>query len=505
MSREPNKPLPPSPRELIVIARPEVGLRVTDKGVESLKYFDVKFLNDLLRNPERSLRPLFRPSKELPKRGDDYGRIKGGVALPDLSVYFRLFAPDEELESLARQLLRQPIIETAYVKPGAVPPVWDTNILEEDGPPLILTHARASVSASGLSQGYLDDPPGGIGARSVWSYYEGGNGTGVKIIDIEGAWRFSHNDLEVNQGGLAGGTQNNVPSWKKHGTAVLGVIGGDENDFGITGICPGAHVQAVSKFRPGPDPLMAWGSASAIQYAADMLDGGDIILVELQYPGPNAQPVNNQSGYIPVEWWDDNLRAIQYATSRGVLVVEAGGNGQEDLDDAIYNSPPPSPAGPFGSLWQNPFNRELIDSGAIIVGAGAPPPGTHGVTTALDCSRLDFSNYGSVFDAQGWGMRVETCGGAGEVRLGASGDDDLRYTKLFSGTSSAAAMVTGALGCIQGARKGAGLAPLTPLEARELLRRPDLGSPQQAGGGTPTTKPIGSRPNLLKMIAAVVP
>jgi hypothetical protein len=28
--------------------------------------------------------------------------------------------------------------------------------------------------------------------------------------------------------------------------------------------------------------------------------------------------------------------------------------------------------------WRNPFNRSLADSGGIIIGAGAPPPGTHG-------------------------------------------------------------------------------------------------------------------------------
>jgi hypothetical protein len=117
---------------------------------------------------------------------------------------------------------------------------------------------------------------------------------------------------------------------------------------------------------------------------------------------------------------------------------------------------------------------------------------------------VEFSNYGSMFDAQGWGLQVETCGGAGEVHLGADDDEDLGYTNVFSGTSSAAAMVAGALGCIQGARKGAGLSPLTPSEARELLRCKWLGSPQERDDGSPVRRRIGSRPNLVKMIAAVV-
>jgi hypothetical protein len=502
MPYESNKPLPPSPRELIVVARPEAQLRVTDRGVTSLTNFDVRFLNDLLRKPERSLRPLFQLSRKLPKRRDDYRQINDAVAPPDLSVYFRLFAPDRELESLARQLYGQPAIDAAYVKPGAVPPVWHTSTIKEDEPPELVSNARASQAVSEFTQRYLGDPPEGIGARYVWEKYPGADGTGVKIIDIEGGWNFSHQDLQVSQGGLVGGTENNNPEWMKHGTAVLGIIGGDNNEFGITGVCPGAYVQAVSN----TDSTVVWGTARAIQHAADQLDPGDIILIELQLPGPIAEfvPNSEQIGYIPVEWWDDNLAAIQYATNKGVIVVEAGGNGKENLDDLIYDNPL-TPQGRFGDTWRNPFKRDPTDSGAIIVGAGAPPAGTHGITTKSDRSRLaEFSNYGTMFDAQGWGVQVETCGWRGEVRLGADDDEDLQYTNVFSGTSSAAAMVAGALGCMQGARKCAGLSPLTPSEARELLRSKWLGSPQERDDGSPVRRRIGSRPNLIKMIAAIV-
>src|SRR5215207_10610459 len=144
MSYKPNKPLPLSPRELIVIARPEARLRVTDEGVVSLTNFDVRFLNDLLRKPNRSLHPLFLPGKRPAKRRDDHRRTKEDVAPRDLSVYFRLSAPDRELKSLARQLYGQPAIDTAYVKPGAVPPAWHANAVEEDGSPELLSSARAA-------------------------------------------------------------------------------------------------------------------------------------------------------------------------------------------------------------------------------------------------------------------------------------------------------------------------------------------------------------------------
>jgi hypothetical protein len=572
------------------MARPEAQLRVTDQGVVSLTDYDVRFLNELLRQPGRSLHPLFQPDKKAATRSADYQttersdddqtakriddderRTKDDVAPPDLSVYFRLSAPDSELNSLAQKLHGQPAIDTAYVKPGAAPPAWRTGFAQKvlvnpkrphtprlahasyrpffdlwckacsiyrlfcdflrqawqtctftaAPPPVSYNSPCASgetppsapvdtdVSVPGdvieFAQGYLDDPPGGIGARTVWEQYPGADGTGVKIIDIEGAWHFTHSDLQENQGepegGLLGGTQNNDPKWREHGTAVLGVLGGDKNAFGITGICPGAVVQAVSHIDEGD---AGWGEATAIKFAADQLDPGDIILIELHHAGPPDFSDNDfQSAYIPVEWWEDTLAAIRYATLKGVIVVEAGGNGQRDLNSQTYDNS----QGLFSSSWSNPFKRNPIDSGAIIVGAGAPPVNTHFFTSAPDRSCLPFSNHGAMFDAQGWGDHVETCGGGGDIFLGAGGDEDVQYTKLFSGTSSAAAMVAGALGCIQGALKGAGRPPLTPSEARALLRREDLGSPQQKANGKrglPINSLIGSRPDLIKMIAAVV-
>ena len=55
----------------------------------------------------------------------------------------------------------------------------------------------------------------------------GGRGDGVRIIDIEGEWHFSHEDLPQNQGGVVGGTPTADPGWRNHGTAVVGEFGGD--------------------------------------------------------------------------------------------------------------------------------------------------------------------------------------------------------------------------------------------------------------------------------------
>jgi subtilisin family serine protease len=238
-------------------------------------------------------------------------------------------------------------------------------------------------------------------------------------------------------------------------------------------------------------------SSAAIREAADNLSAGDILLIELHYPGPknNYAERNDQDGYIAVEWWPDEFVAIQYAVGRGVIVVEAAGNGAQNLDDALYENRHPG----FPPNWKNPFRRSNRDSGAILIGAGAPPPGTHNRNLfGPNLSRLDFSNYGSAVDAQGWGREVTTCG-YGDLQGGA--DEDRWYTDKFSGTSSASPIIVGALACLQGIRRARGAPLLTPASARALLRA--TGSPQQPGPNAPVAQRIGNRPDLKALVAAL--
>jgi subtilisin family serine protease len=231
------------------------------------------------------------------------------------------------------------------------------------------------------------------------------------------------------------------------------------------------------------------------QTVDDRLGPGDIMLLEIHRAGPHATG-QGQQGYIAVEWWPDDELAIRYAVNKGTIVVEAAGNGAENLDDAIYDTPRPG----FPPWWRNPFRRNPIDSGAVIVGAGAPPPGIHGRTVwGPDRSRLDFSNYGSCVDAQGWGREV-TSAGYGDLQAGTN--PDFWYTDSFSGTSSASPIVVGAVACVQGALRAQGRVPLSPARARELLR--STGSPQQDAPGRPAAQRIGNRPDLRQLIPAAL-
>jgi subtilisin family serine protease len=223
-----------------------------------------------------------------------------------------------------------------------------------------------------------------------------------------------------------------------------------------------------------------------------------------------------QFGYIAIEWWPDDYDAIRYAINRGIIVVEAGGNGGQNLDDPLYNRPQDG----FPPSWKNPFNPANPSSGAILVGAGNPPSGSHKRSfhpawgeKYADRSRCYFSNFGKRIDVQGWGWEV-TSTGYGDLQGGS--DEDIWYTDEFSGTSSASPIVVGALACLQGVLRANGKVPLNPVQVRKLLH--STGSPQEdgpgfrflpsmQGRGYPQDYPartkfqrIGNRPNLRQLI-----
>jgi hypothetical protein len=468
---------------LVFMVRPRAGLTTSPAGFEaSFKPFGAA-LEQLTARTGARIRPLFGAEENrLRVEATAPAGLPVRAGSPDLSLYYTIDAEPNSYEEIVERLLQMDdMVQAAYIKPPLELPALNAMLpAPAAGPPKTPNFTKRQL--------YLDSAPTGVDARFAWTL-KGGNGADVRIVDIEGAWRFSHEDLAQNKGGVAGGTPPDDSVWRNHGTAVLGEFGGDDNAFGVTGICPQAEVSAVSIF-PDED------SAPAIRLAAMRLRAGDILLVELHRAGPryNMQPRNDQAGYIPIEWWQDDFDAIRFAIGRGIVVVEAGGNGAENLDDAIYDAPGKG----FPPNWKNPFKRGARDSGAILVGAGAPPENTHNRSWGPDRSRLDFSNYGQSIDAQGWGREVTTCG-YGDLQGGIN--EDHWYTDEFAGTSSASPIVVGAVGCLQGILRARGKSALTPAQVRDLLR--STGSPQQDAPGSPSTERIGNRPDLKQAIAEI--
>ena len=473
-----------APAELIVITKAQADLHASTGKLRGSPAAKADGLSRLLKAAKVSLQPLFGDTEAGARARMSEPMMRASSAAPDPGGFYLIDNPPKNPKKLIEDLLNEPAIEAAYLKPGGEPPVF----LDEDRavlPPGDADSAPAATPDFNARQGYLEVSPGGVDARFAWTK-PGGRGDGQRVIDLEWGWNFSHEDLLVNAGGLLDGSNH---SDRHHGTAVMGEIGGDHNIQGILGISPNARLSAIS--------FVGNSSAGAIRKAADRLSAGDIILLEIHRAGPrfNFQARGDQQGYIAIEWWPDDFAAILYASAKGILVVEAAGNGAQNLDDALYSV---RPAG-FPASWRNPFNRANPQCGAILVGAGAPPPGTHGRNHGADRSRLGFSNFGAALDVQGWGREV-TSTGYGDLFNDSANQ---QYTDTFSGTSSASPIVVGVLACMQGWLRAAGKPLRTPAQARTLLR--NTGSPQQNEPGRPASQRIGNRPNLRTLHGQLFP
>jgi subtilisin family serine protease len=333
---------------------------------------------------------------------------------------------------------------------------------------------QAAVPDMSSLQWHLEDAPIGMGFKFAWR--AGALGQGATIVDVEGGWNVSHPCLTQARFSVWSGEASKTAAWLEHGTAVVGLIATPLKGPGIVGAAPGARIGMISVFKQGIQRL-----AEQIIAALEFLQAGDVLLVELQRPGPltDFQPNDEQKGYIPVSYWPDVFVAIATAVEAGVCVVEVGGNGGEDLDNR--------------ERYGDRFDQSKNDCGSILVGAGAPWGDRFGPAR----SRLTFSNYGARFDCQAGGETIVT---AGYGDLWGAGDKNRAYTGRFMGTSSAAPLVAAAVGCLQGAHKAARGYPIPPLDVRSAIA--NIGSPQQAASNSPTSQRIGPQPDLRALMSA---
>ncbi len=475
----------PAPSGRIVVKfAASTGVRMKEEGPEAAapQLERVRGLLDRLRAAHgdvRLQRHFSRSADDLDAERQEAER-RSGRALPDLNRYAQIVPSRSlsraELLDMVAELSADPAVEAAFLEPVAVPAAlgfdaftgrYDPHAAAEEmrahaivqAPSLdarVRTLGReAAIPAGALlptpsfvdQQGYLDPAPLGVDAEGVWTI-AGGRGQTVKLIDIEGAWLWDHEDL-VTPFFTAGGEMTDA-SWRNHGTAVMGEIRGTSNSYGVSGIANLAQIGGVS--------IAELSVADAINTASAQLAPGDIFVIELHAPGPNATG-EGQFGYVCMEFWLDNFEAIQIATANGRICCEAAGNGSQNYDDPVY-----------GSL----FDREARDSGAILCGAS-------------DGSSLEpagFTNYGARVDLHGWGYNVVTCG-YGNLQ---DGDETEWYTDTFSGTSSATPIVAGSVASLQGMVKAAFGIPLDAHLAREILV--ETGTPQTG------TAHIGPRPHL---------
>jgi hypothetical protein len=177
-----------------------------------------------------------------------------------------------------------------------------------------------------------------------------------------------------------------------------------------------------------------------------------------------------QRGGLPTEVDAADLDAIRLASALGIIVVEAGGNGNRNLDAYVD---------PDTGFSLRRGASSFRDSGAILVGAA---------WSVLPHDRSPFSNYGSRLDCFAWGDSVTSCG-YGDL----AGDQvDDYYTNTFSGTSSASPIIAAAAALVQALHP----ATLHPLQMRKLLSNPATGTRQGSG----VAGFIGIMPDLRRLV-----
>ena len=381
--------------------------------------------------------------------------------LHSLTSYWRLDCRDltTPIEELLKNIQGISEVDHAYLERVALDPAVNASNDEYAG-----------------FQDYLDAAPTGIGARWAWTQ-PNGEGANVGFVDLEEDWNLEHEDLIAKSPSLRYGDNRYVMDGFSgdHGTAVLGTVVGTDNTVGIVGTAPGVtSVRVVSRYEaPSGTAESDVNVASAIAYAVSIMSPGDVLLLEVQ------------RNFLPTETDEVDFHAIRLASSKNIIVVEAAGNGNANLDAWTNDA---------GShlLDRANWTSDAFDSGAILVGS---------CKSALPHNRLVGlgagygSNYGSRLDCFAWGEDIVT---TGYGHIDPAADDDRAYTDDFGGTSGASAIIAGAALILQGMYQE--MPPqggrIGTTQMRALLSDPATGTPQ----GAAVAGHIGVMPNLHAII-----
>jgi hypothetical protein len=365
-------------------------------------------------------------------------------------------------------------------------------------------------------QKYLGPAPDGIDAQSAWA--KGADGTGTNIIDMEQGWFLSHVDLPAGIPLLLG---INTEKSFSHGAAVLGILAAKDDKFGIVGVAPNTQIKVISYYDPNAKPKTnpVKRVEDRITKSGDLLSLGDVLLLESQFQiydvQKNGQVPGATATNLPVEFEPFVFEAIRVATGKGVIVIEAAGNGGKYLNpvtkkfeqrgtdlDTFVNK-----AGKKALSRSTP--ADFKNSGAIMV-TGSVSAAPHG--------RHKFLNFGSRIDCYAWGEDIVTCTydpklptadpkapkardlywGIG-IEFKTVDEDPLRG--FFGGTSGACPIIAGSCLLMQHLQallspKGRPPGKIKCEDMQTILTKPSNGTASSAA-----TDRIGIMPDFAKIIA----
>jgi hypothetical protein len=367
-----------------------------------------------------------------------------GTDLPNLANFITLHFPEgSDTKTIAEELSRLPEVVRAVAVPKALPPQTPLN------EPLVGTTDQVVMNpATGLeNQWYIFR----CGVNQAWSM---ASGNGVVIADIDWGFRTTHQDLATKLdmtrafNAFDGGTNVTTGGSVSHGTAVMGIAGGADNNLGMSGIAYNASLWPVQG-DSGPGTALpgdAW--ARGIDWVRTTDSGGrrKVIILEVQ-----------TGSFGNYEMVPSVNAAIRTAIAAGVVVCVAAGNGNRDagIDDSGNPIPP---------------------TGSILVGATE--------YHATQNRRAGFSNFGS---------QVTVCApGDADHDVTCTSTSNTAYRNAFGGTSGATPKVAGTVALLLELNPS-----LTHNEIRTLLNT--TGTPVVTDAG----KPVGTFLNAAAAVSAV--
>ncbi|MFI6643230.1 type VII secretion-associated serine protease mycosin [Streptomyces sp. NPDC050504] len=286
----------------------------------------------------------------------------------------------------------------------------------------------------------IRDQQWGLDAMRTREAWDTTKGQGITVAVLDTGVDDSHPDLAGNvlpgKDFIGFGAVRGDRPWARHGTNMAGIIaarghGYDRGD-GVVGIAPEAKILPLRVILESGDPARdrarkSRGTALAqgIRWAVD--NGADVINLSLGDDSESAHPEAAEDA------------AVQYALSKGAVVVASAGNSGEKGDHVSYPAAYP---------------------GVIAV-------------TAVDKQ----GNHAS-FSTRRWYATVAAPGN--EIVIA---DPDRKYYQGW-GTSAACAFVSGAVALLRSAHPG-----LRPAQIRQLLTdtardAPDGGRDDTRGHGT---------------------
>ncbi len=400
-------------KDSLKVRRYENEFQITQKQVPLMEKREIVYVNDLLSESNAVTNRLFQSFsiKQLDNIVND-ARNDNNDTIADLNSYFQINIQrltNKDVSTLIKALNQSFIVEIAYSEPKEeIIPFngYNTDITLPGITPQLIHY-----------QQYLYPAPLGVDLFHAWTQ-PGGDGINSKIIVYDNNLNKNHEDLPklfYDTGG------NSVDS--AHGTAVLGILGAQNNKYGFKGGVYGAELgfqNAASKFSSHADLLLK---------AAQELKAGDFIVIEV------AKKVNSlgfecpcnptQANTVPLEYFPAEFDAIQTIVTAGIGVVAAAGNGCVDFDAPVF---------------EGLFSEDNMSSGSIWVTASKAD------TREPTC----YANYGHRIDFNSWGENVAALGHVreNELPLFDKGINRL-YGANFGGSSSATPIVASCLASLQ--------------------------------------------------------